>query len=219
MLREKHELERRLTAALESDRSEKACDEAVLQRLKRDLKRTKALLRDTQAQLERQKAENPSKEASSPLRYILYFMIYFAGKTLIRQFKNQIEDLECARSAAVKTKQILEAELSETQAQLDEVVRHKNDLEEKSNTVNREKADLQLQVEENEEELAEVLKKYKTTIQQMSLDQLALQEQVSLVGELEAERNSLKEQLVELTSKLDSLENAGDASSNILVKR
>ncbi|GJQ77979.1 Myo18 [Trypoxylus dichotomus] len=200
LLREKHELERRLTVALENDRSEKACDEAVLQRLKRDLKRTKALLRDTQAQLERQKAENPSK-------------------TLIRQLKNQIEDLECARSAAVKTKQILEGDLSETQAQLEEAVRQKNDLEEKTNIVNREKADLQLQVEENEEELAEVLKKYKTTIQQMSLDQLALQEQVSLVGELEAERNSLKEQLAELTSKLDSLENAGDASSNILVKR
>lgn len=61
LLREKHELERRLTTALENDRSEKACDEAVLQRLKRDLKRTKALLRDTQAQLERQKAENPSE--------------------------------------------------------------------------------------------------------------------------------------------------------------
>lgn len=119
----------------------------------------------------------------------------------------------------MKTKQILEAELSETQAQLEETVRQKNESEERANTINREKADLQLQVEENEEELAEVLKKYKSTIQQMSLDQLALQEQVSLVGELEAERNNLKEQLVELTSKLDSLENAGDATSNVLVKR
>lgn len=60
LLREKHELERRLTAALENDRNEKACDEATFQRLKRDLKRTRVLLRDTQSQLERQKAENPS---------------------------------------------------------------------------------------------------------------------------------------------------------------
>lgn len=59
LLREKHELERRLSAAAESERNGRAGDEALLQRLKRDLKRTKALLRDTQAQLERQKAETP----------------------------------------------------------------------------------------------------------------------------------------------------------------
>lgn len=59
LLREKHELERRLVASLDTDRSDKAYDEALMQRLKRDLKRTKALLRDTQAQLERLKTENP----------------------------------------------------------------------------------------------------------------------------------------------------------------
>lgn len=61
LLREKHELERRLAAAAESERNGRAGDEALLLRLKRDLKRTKALLRDTQAQLERQKAETPGK--------------------------------------------------------------------------------------------------------------------------------------------------------------
>lgn len=61
LLREKHELERRLQAAADADRQDRAGDEALLQRLKRDLKRTKALLRDTQAQLERQKAETPGK--------------------------------------------------------------------------------------------------------------------------------------------------------------
>lgn len=61
LLREKHELERRLAAAVESERHGRAGDEALLQRLKRDLKRTKVLLRDTQAQLERQKSETPGK--------------------------------------------------------------------------------------------------------------------------------------------------------------
>lgn len=61
LLRERHELERRLAAAAEYERHDKAGDEALLQRLKRDLKRTKALLRDTQAQLERQKAETPGR--------------------------------------------------------------------------------------------------------------------------------------------------------------
>lgn len=61
LLRERHELERRLAAAAESDRTERAVDEAALHRLKRDLKKTKALLRDAQSQLERQKAENPGR--------------------------------------------------------------------------------------------------------------------------------------------------------------
>lgn len=84
---------------------------------------------------------------------------------------------------------------------------------------NRERTELKTQLEENEEELAEVLKKYKTAVQQMSVDQLALQEQVSLVSELETERNTLKEQLIELNAKLETMENAGDATSNLMAKR
>ncbi|XP_017771631.1 PREDICTED: unconventional myosin-XVIIIa isoform X3 [Nicrophorus vespilloides] len=200
LLREKHDLERRLMAAMENDNNEKACDEALLQRLKRDLKRTKALLRDTQTQLERMKAETP-------------------GKAMIRQLKNQLEDIECARSLAAKAKQTLEVELSETQSLLEESNRQRNDAEDKLNAVNRERSDMQSQLEENEEELAEVLKKYKASVSQMSLDQLALQEQVSLVTDLEIERNSLREQLAELTTKLESVESMGDASSNLVMKR
>lgn len=138
---------------------------------------------------------------------------------MIRQLRNQLEDIECSRALAVKAKQSLESELGETQALLDEAHRHKNEVEEKLNATLRERNDLQAQLEENEEELAEVLKKYKAAVQQMSLDQLALQEQVSLVSELEVERNGLKEQLAELTTKLESVESMGDASSNLLVKR
>ncbi|XP_060534266.1 unconventional myosin-XVIIIa isoform X3 [Cylas formicarius] len=200
LLRERHELERRLQAAADAERTDRAGDEALLQRLKRDLKRTKALLRDTQAQLERQKAETPSKN-------------------LIRQLRNQLEDLECARALAVKTKQSLEGELLETQAQLEEANKQKLEAEERGQAMQREKSELQSQLEENEEELAEVLKKYKAAVQQMSVDQATLQEQVSLVAELEVERNHLKEQLAELTSRLESAESMGGASSNLLFKR
>lgn len=143
----------------------------------------------------------------------------FPGKATIRQLKNQLEDLECARAIAVKTKQSLETELLENQSLLEESHKHRQDAEERANALSREKGDLQTQLEENEEELAEVLKKFKGTVQQMSLDQLALQEQVSLVTELEIERNHLKEQLAELTSRLESVESMGDPSSNLLVKR
>lgn len=200
LVREKHELERRLIELLETDKNEKACDEAVFHRLKRDLKRTKALLKDTQAQLERSKLENPNK-------------------SLIRQLKNQLEDLECSRSVTLKAKQSLESELLETQNHLEDVMKQKTECEDKTNLINREKTELQAQLEENEEELSELLKKYKSTVQQMSFDQAALQEQVSLVCELESERNKLKEQLHELSMKLETVENLGDASSNVIVKR
>jgi myosin-18 len=138
---------------------------------------------------------------------------------MIRQLRNQLEDLECARAVAVKARQSLEVDLSETQTSLEEANRTKHDAEQKVTVLSREKTNLQNQLEENEEELAEVLKKYKAAVQQMSLDQIALQEQVSLVSELEVERNQLKDQLAELTTKLESVESMGDASSNLLVKR
>ncbi|XP_044763548.1 unconventional myosin-XVIIIa isoform X4 [Coccinella septempunctata] len=200
LLRQKHELERRLASAAESERHDREGDEVLIRRLKNDLRKTKALLRDCQTQLDMQKADAP-------------------GKNVIRQLKNQVEDLECARALAVKIKQSLEAELSDTQSQLEESNRLRRDAEEKANHLAREKGELQSQLEENEEELAEVFKKYKAAIQQMSLDQMALQEQVSLVSELEVERNQLKEQLAELTTKLESAEYMGDASSNLLAKR
>nr|XP_033202709.1 uncharacterized protein LOC117164055 [Bombus vancouverensis nearcticus] len=96
--------------------------------LKRDLKRTKALLRDAQTMPERSKGDS-------------------TGKAALRQLKNQLEDAECARAVAVKAKQALEQEPNETQASLQELLS---------------------QLEENKEELAEVLKKYRAAVQQVS---------------------------------------------------
>lgn len=73
LLREKHSLERRLAETAEAGRTERQGDEALLQRLKRDLRRTKALLRDAQTMLERNKADNP-------------------GKAVIRQLRNQVNN-------------------------------------------------------------------------------------------------------------------------------
>lgn len=86
---------------------------------------------------------------------------------MIRQLRNQLEDLECARAIATKTKQSLEHELSETQGLLEDAHKQKSDAEDKANALLREKSDIQTQLEENEEELAEVLKKYKAAVQQV----------------------------------------------------
>lgn len=109
----------------------------IFYRLKRDLKRTKALLRDAQTMLERSKGDS-------------------TGKAALRQLKNQLEDAECARAVAVKAKQALEQELNETQASLEEALRQRSEAEDRANVASRERTELLSQLEENEEELAEV---------------------------------------------------------------
>ncbi|KAL4703507.1 hypothetical protein ACJJTC_018091 [Scirpophaga incertulas] len=81
LLRERHELERRLAALEETARAENHEQAQLVQRLKRDLKRYRALLRDAQTMLEQKEKEG-------------------GAKAQIRQLKNQVEDLELAVRAA-----------------------------------------------------------------------------------------------------------------------
>ncbi|XP_051166261.1 unconventional myosin-XVIIIa isoform X4 [Leptopilina boulardi] len=200
LLREKHDLERRLVCFEEQDRTDRAAEAEMTQRLKRDLKRTKALLRDAQTMLERSKGDS-------------------TGKAALRQLKNQLEDAECARAVAVKAKQALEQDLNETQAALEEATRQRSEAEDRANAATRERAELLSQLEENEEELAEVLKKYRAAVQQVSAEQAQLQETQVQIAALEAEKSSLKDQLTELSQRLESVEQLGDPTANSLATR
>ncbi|XP_058832514.1 uncharacterized protein LOC131690615 isoform X6 [Topomyia yanbarensis] len=200
LLREKHELERRLNNLEEHDRSERAAEEAASQKLKRDLRKYKALLRDAQTQLERAKADS-------------------AGKALIRQLRNQLEDAESARSAAVKARQAAEGELQDVQLMLEEAQRARYDAEDKATSAQRDRTELQAQIDENEEEMAELMKKYSSTVKQLSSEQTIIADNEFKISELESEKKSLKEQIFELTSRLENVENIGDSSSSIQFKR
>ncbi|XP_032578409.1 unconventional myosin-XVIIIa isoform X10 [Drosophila sechellia] len=200
LLREKHELERRLSSMEDRDRVDRDAEEALNQKLRRDLRKYKALLKDAQTQLERLKADTP-------------------GKTLIRQLRNQLEDAESARSLAMKARQTAEAELTEVQAMFDESHRARNDAEERANAAHRDRAELQAQIEENEEELGELMKKYSATVKQLNTEQINVSEAEFKLNEMEAERNNLKEQVAELQHRLDNVENLGDPSMAMMSKR
>merc|ERR1712001_726292 len=146
-----------------------------------------ALLKDAQLMVERSRNES-------------------SNKVVLRQLKNQLEDAEFAKTAAVKAKQNLELELSDVQTQLDDIMRSKSDVEDRLMRLSREKTDLSSQLEENEEELHEVMKKYKASVSQLSVDQITIQEQSNRVTDLEEEKNQLKSQVSELTVKITSLE-------------
>ncbi|XP_037923867.1 unconventional myosin-XVIIIa isoform X9 [Hermetia illucens] len=200
LVREKHELERRLQAAEEQDRADRQAEEAINQKLRRDLRKYKALLKDAHAQLERAKAESP-------------------GKALIRQLRNQLEDAEAARTVAMKARQSAEAELAETQTSYEEAVRAKQDAEDRAAAAQRDRSELQAQIEENEEEMAELMKKYSATVKQLNNEQSAMSEYEIRISELEAERSSLKEQVSELQSRLENVENQSDPSAVVHSKR
>nr|CAD7453161.1 unnamed protein product [Timema tahoe] len=200
LLREKHELERRLATMDEEGRAKEALQEEQLLRLRRDLRRNKVLLRDAQTMLERSRGDSPSK-------------------AILRQLRNQLEDTDFARTIAVKAKQALEMDLADLQTTLDEVQRAKSEAEEAASLATRERSEIRSQLEENEEELSEVLKKYRAAVQQLSVDQMVLQDQAGMVAELESERSALKEQLAELAIKLESMETVGDPISSLAQKR
>merc|ERR1712062_477447 len=155
-VRERHELELRIRNL--EDLLARSGDEEQIARLKRDLKRTKALLRDAQLMLE--KAQNEG-----------------SNKVLIRQLKNQLEDAEL--------------ELADVQQQLDDTIRTKGTLEEKHLRMAREKADLSSQLEENEEEMHDIMRKYKASVAQVTTDQITIQDQASNLHQLEDEKQKL----------------------------
>lgn len=114
LLREKHELERRLQTVEQQDHSDRMAEEAANLKLKRDLRKYKALFKDAQIQIDRMKGDVPSKN-------------------LIRQLRNQLEDAEAARTLSVKSKQLAESELSDVQSMLEDVTRARHEADEKGN--------------------------------------------------------------------------------------
>ena len=159
-LRERHEMEGRIMSL--KDALEHGHNEDQVRKLRKDLRKSKALLKDAQLLLDRQGSDG-------------------VNKLVLRQLKNQLEDSEFARTAALKARQNCELELQETQTQLEDVCRWeifatfwikflcraKADLEERMVKVGRERADLALQLKENEEEMQELIKKYKVAVEHL----------------------------------------------------
>ena len=69
----------------------------------------------------------------------------------------------------------------------------------------------------DEEELGEVMRKYKACVATVSTDQITIQDQSLTIQTLECERNKLREQYAELCQRLDHLE--GENVSTVQHKR
>ena len=91
--------------------------------------------------------------------------------------------------------------------------------EEKATAAQRDRTELQAQIDENEEEMAELLKKYSLTVKQMNTQQSSISEYEIRISELETEKKSMKDQISELTARLENVESMGDSSTSIQNKR
>lgn len=200
MLREKHDLERRYQDLEHQEQSDKQSEEATILKFKKDLRRYKALVKDLQSQLERSKADTP-------------------GKLLIRKLRNQLEDSDAQNKILVKHRQSLERELAELQSVLDDALKGRTDAKDLAEHCSREKVELQTQLEENEEELSELMKKYGTTVKQLNVELAAIAAYEIKVSEADLERCSLRQQIDELNLKLDSLEIQNESSITIQNQR
>ncbi|XP_045770484.1 unconventional myosin-XVIIIa isoform X3 [Maniola jurtina] len=183
LLRERHELERRLASLEEAARAENHEQAQLVQRLKRDLKRYRALLRDAQTMLEQKEKEG-------------------GGKAQIRQLKNQLEDLELALRAANKARSAAEAEASEATAAAEEASRAKSEAAERAHAACRDAAAARAQLDDAEEEAAELLKKYRASTSALCAAQNEAREAECRAEAAAEEARQAKERLAELSARL-----------------
>ncbi|XP_076399047.1 unconventional myosin-XVIIIa isoform X8 [Peromyscus maniculatus bairdii] len=183
-LREKRELESKLSTL--SDQVNQRDFESE-KRLRKDLKRTKALLADAQIMLDHLKNNAPSKRE-------------------IAQLKNQLEESEFTCAAAVKARKAMEVEMEDLHLQIDDIAKAKTALEEQLSRLQREKNEIQNRLEEDQEDMNELMKKHKAAVAQASRDMAQMNDLQAQLEESNKEKQELQEKLQALQSQVEFLE-------------
>ncbi|TSM28205.1 Unconventional myosin-XVIIIa [Bagarius yarrelli] len=190
VLRERRDLESKLLSTQDQVSQR---DVETEKRLKKDLKRTKALLVDAQLMLDHLKSNAPSRRE-------------------ISQLKNQLEESEFNCTAAMKARKSMELEIEDLHIQMDDISKAKIALEEQISRLQREKNDLQSRLEEDQEDMNELMKKHKAAVAQLQSvqSQLEFQEQSmvekSLVSRQEAKIRELETKLEYERTQIKRLE-------------
>ncbi|XP_072286701.1 unconventional myosin-XVIIIa isoform X15 [Pyxicephalus adspersus] len=184
VLREKRDLESRLNSVSEQVSHR---DFETEKRLRKDLKRTKALLADAQIMLDHLKNNAPSKRE-------------------IAQLRSQLEESEFTSAAAVKARKSMEAEIEDLHLQIDDISKAKTALDEQVSRLQREKNDLQSRMEEDQEDMNELMKKHKAAVAQSSRDLAQINDLQTQLEEASKEKQEMQEKLQGLQSQLEFLE-------------
>ncbi|XP_068174351.1 unconventional myosin-XVIIIa isoform X4 [Antennarius striatus] len=181
VLKDKRELESKLLSAQDLVRGG---DVETEKRLRKDLKRTKALLADAQIMLDHIKNNAPSKRE-------------------IAQLKNQLEESEFTSAVAVKARKSMEVEMEDLHVQMEDISRTKQALEEQLSRLQREKNDLQSRMEEDQEDLNELMKKHKAAVAQSAQNLAQISDLQAQLEEALKEKQDVQEKMQALQSQLD----------------
>uniref|UniRef100_A0A3P9MEK1 Myosin motor domain-containing protein n=1 Tax=Oryzias latipes TaxID=8090 RepID=A0A3P9MEK1_ORYLA len=189
VVHEKHDLEG-LIATLCEQVGHRDFD--VEKKLRTDLRRTRALLADSQLLLAAIDASGSNQPNGS--------------KEQIERLHCQLEEGEARRLEAEKAQKMLTQELENAQLELENLCKQKSLVDEQLTLLQHEKADLLKRVEEDQEDLNELMKKHKALIAQSSSDISQIRELQAELEEVKRHRHALQEQLQQRASRLQFLE-------------
>ena len=175
--REKRAVEERLAKVEEAQLVE-------LGKFRMEARKKSVLLKDSQAVVDRLQVEGGNRQ-------------------VVRQLKSQLEEAEHARTAALRSKRHADLEVEDVNQQLEEVSKGRARVEEKLALVIRENTELSARLQDGEEEMVEVMRKYRASVAAMGTDQITLQDQATTIQELEGEQGKLREKVGELEGRLE----------------
>ncbi|XP_044030389.1 LOW QUALITY PROTEIN: unconventional myosin-XVIIIb-like [Siniperca chuatsi] len=191
VIHEKHDLEG-LIATLCDQVGHRDFD--VEKKLRRDLKRTHALLAD--AQLLLSTVDSPGQNLPN------------GSKEQIERLHCQLEESEMRRLEVESIQTTLSQELENAQIDLENICKQKSMADEQLALLQHEKVDLLKRLEEDQEDLNELMKKHKALIAQSSSDISQIRELQAELEELKKQRHSLQEELQQCVSRVQFLESS-----------
>ncbi|KAM3874623.1 unconventional myosin-XVIIIb [Diretmus argenteus] len=191
VVHEKHDLEG-LIATLCDQVGHRDFD--VEKKLRRDLKRTHALLVD--AQLLLSTIDDPGHNQPN------------GSKEQIERLHYQLEESEAGRLEAESVQKTLSQELENAQIELENICKHKSMVDEQLAQLQHEKVDLLKRLEEDQEDLNELMKKHKALIAQSSSDISQIRELQAELEEVKKQRQTLQEEVQQCASRVQFLESS-----------
>ncbi|XP_052547067.1 LOW QUALITY PROTEIN: unconventional myosin-XVIIIb [Tympanuchus pallidicinctus] len=160
----------------------------VEKRLRRDLRRTRALLADAQLLL-----AAPTEPGAT-------------GAAELQRLQKQLEESEARCAEAQRSQQAAAQELENLHVEMEMLSRNKTLADEQLSQMQHERAELLRRVSEDQEDLNELMAKHKALIAQSATDIAQIQELQTQVEEVKKEKQSLQEKLLVAQASVARLE-------------
>uniref|UniRef100_A0A673T4A1 Myosin XVIIIB n=1 Tax=Suricata suricatta TaxID=37032 RepID=A0A673T4A1_SURSU len=161
----------------------------VEKRLRRDLRRTHALLSDVQLLLGSMEESKTS-----------------VSKEELEKVHSQLEQSEAKCEDALKTQKALTADLESMHSELESMTRNKSLVDEQLYRLQFERADLLKRIDEDQDDLNDLMQKHKDLIAQSATDIGQIQELQQQLEEAKKEKHKLQEQLQVAQMHIEYLE-------------